>query len=174
VLDLVQPQCTRGRRWGFGRETGSDESGRQCTHTARSREVNSEGPGRRGILDRGLSVPGESRGVGGNAAQHYKRGDVPFQLKQKGRRRPDLCAPTSLPQVSSLQFSRLPVSIKANAVGPPENDVILSSDRRHAEAVPRRRHARMSAPAVAFKRRSLRTPLAEDIINRLVDYQLYG
>jgi len=43
-----------------------------------------EGPGRRGILDRGLSVlPGDSRGTLGNAAYDYKRRVQPIA---KGRR----------------------------------------------------------------------------------------
>jgi hypothetical protein len=52
-----------------------------------------EGPGEKGILDRGLASSRGSRGCWGNAAHDYKRSGIPFQPSKKGRS--DSSAPLS-------------------------------------------------------------------------------
>jgi hypothetical protein len=43
-----------------------------------------EGPGEKGILDRGLASSRGSRGCWGNAAHDYKRSGIPFQPSKRG------------------------------------------------------------------------------------------
>ena len=43
-----------------------------------------EGPGEGEISTGALAFPGSRGGVGGNAVQHYKRGDIPFQPSKRG------------------------------------------------------------------------------------------
>jgi hypothetical protein len=62
--------------------------------TSRSAE---EGPGRSGILDRGLSVPWGSGGSLGERRSYYKRGGIPVPTKQKGRRTVIALRPFPLP-----------------------------------------------------------------------------
>jgi hypothetical protein len=57
-----------------------------------------KGPGRRGILNRGLAFPGDQGGRWGTPLTIISAVGIPFQPKQKGRRTSMALRPTPLPK----------------------------------------------------------------------------